>query len=77
MVGIKTWKMLLLVLVVVDWLLEMDTSLLLWFLMLPNWLHTRMMINFDWLSYLRFMLTTTHTTLNTDHMTGFKWRIQA
>jgi hypothetical protein len=48
---------------------------LLRFVILAQWLHIRMMINLDWLSYLGFVLPTAHPALNADHVTGFEWGI--
>ena len=56
-------------------LLKVNVSLLLSFVILTQWLNIRMMINFDWLSYLWLVLPTTHTTMNANHVASFQWRV--
>ena len=62
------------------WLLEMDASLLLGFLMLAQRLNVHVgmvvvLVDFNWLSYLWFVLPATNSALNSNHMACFKWWI--
>lgn len=70
MVIVEIW----LLMVLDSWLLKMNTSLLLWF-MCPQGLYTRMMVNFYWLSYLWFVLSSAQSTWYTNHMASFEWWI--
>lgn len=54
---------------------EVNASLLLRLVVLARRLNVRMMIDFDWLSYLRFVLPSAHAALDADHVAGLERRI--
>lgn len=56
-------------------LLKVNVSLLLRFVILVKRLVVRMMIDFDWLSYLWLVLSPAHAALNANHVTGLQWRV--
>lgn len=56
-------------------LLEVNACLLLRLVVLTRRLNVRMMIDFDWLSYLRFVLPSTHAALDADHVASLQRRI--
>lgn len=56
-------------------LLKVNACLLLRFVILAQRLHIRMMIDFDWLSYLWLVLPSAHATLHANHVTCLQRRI--